>query len=573
MLVAPPSDYTPRDWVDSSGSGGRTHYRSNSCTMDDDSEYTPSRRPVTRRSAQAAAAAATSRSGSGSPVKDSKRVLDGAGSVESWNGIITTAKDALMIIEACRQGILPILMNRPKERERDLIRSGSIIVFMENQSGMKRWRDGFRWTPSRIATPFLIYRQLDDEHEELEHESTPRRINDMNLKKGGLIKKALSLAVDGTKIHMISYFTREDEAANTLSCPSNSAIFASIQIPDDLWSQIQHDAVGASTAGSTDSPRRRSEQGDSRSSISSASCASNLFNEHDAVVDPSMMQHHGSVGMAARMDSESMVSQSPELEDVKPETMDPFWVLSQVTNANLMGNMAVSNFGGSFMTHNGLVTPVQIPSSTSSLANAVPMMTSFGTLNGLSAIQAQVIPGHPNQLYHSAPIMAYQPIMIATPEGQPQQYGFIPVATSQPSSTMMSSQSASLLEAMTAVNGIPPQPMPSTAVSSAVPSSELFLSKTSGGFTQPMTQQCVYMQQQPPSLISPASSSSSSPNNNTSGSIRFSPYRTSPERYLHRSMDFGESESVALLRSTGNQRLQRDPNDKSQIYVDSMRVI
>ena len=98
-------------------------------------------RPVTRRSAAAQAAAAASQSGGGqSKVRDSKRLLDGAGSVESWNGIIATAKDALLIIEACREGILPILMNRPKERERDLIRSGSIIVFMESQSGMKRWR-------------------------------------------------------------------------------------------------------------------------------------------------------------------------------------------------------------------------------------------------------------------------------------------------------------------------------------------------------------------------------------------------------------------------------------------------
>lgn len=42
-----------------------------------------------------------------------------------------------------------------------MITSGSVFVFDEDESGIKRWTDGFYWSPSRILGNFLLYRETD----------------------------------------------------------------------------------------------------------------------------------------------------------------------------------------------------------------------------------------------------------------------------------------------------------------------------------------------------------------------------------------------------------------------------
>ena len=42
-----------------------------------------------------------------------------------------------------------------------MITSGSVFVFDEVESGIKRWTDGFFWSPSRILGNFLLYRETD----------------------------------------------------------------------------------------------------------------------------------------------------------------------------------------------------------------------------------------------------------------------------------------------------------------------------------------------------------------------------------------------------------------------------
>lgn len=42
-----------------------------------------------------------------------------------------------------------------------MISSGSVFVFDEEESGIKRWTDGFFWSPSRILGNFLLYRETD----------------------------------------------------------------------------------------------------------------------------------------------------------------------------------------------------------------------------------------------------------------------------------------------------------------------------------------------------------------------------------------------------------------------------
>ena len=78
-----------------------------------------------------------------------------------WQGWIETTGDALLIFEAARRGVIPRVTRRLVESERRMITSGSVFVFDEAESGIKRWTDGFYWSPSRILGNFLLYRETE----------------------------------------------------------------------------------------------------------------------------------------------------------------------------------------------------------------------------------------------------------------------------------------------------------------------------------------------------------------------------------------------------------------------------
>jgi Gti1/Pac2 family transcription factor len=78
-----------------------------------------------------------------------------------WSGWIETTGDALLILEAARRGLIPRVTRRLVESERKMITSGSVFVFDEDESGIKRWTDGFFWSPSRILGNFLLYRETE----------------------------------------------------------------------------------------------------------------------------------------------------------------------------------------------------------------------------------------------------------------------------------------------------------------------------------------------------------------------------------------------------------------------------
>ncbi|KAG8984332.1 hypothetical protein FRB94_006134 [Tulasnella sp. JGI-2019a] len=81
-----------------------------------------------------------------------------------WNGFLETTEDALLILEAAKRRLIPRVTRRLAESERRLITSGSVFVFEEEESGIKRWTDGFLWSPSRILGNFLLYRETDKRH-------------------------------------------------------------------------------------------------------------------------------------------------------------------------------------------------------------------------------------------------------------------------------------------------------------------------------------------------------------------------------------------------------------------------
>ncbi|KAL6885366.1 Gti1/Pac2 family domain-containing protein [Trichoderma longibrachiatum] len=81
--------------------------------------------------------------------------------VPTFHGFINDTTDALILFSACLDGIISHVPRRPHDRERQrLIISGSVFIYEEHASGIKRWTDGISWSPSRILDNFLIYREL-----------------------------------------------------------------------------------------------------------------------------------------------------------------------------------------------------------------------------------------------------------------------------------------------------------------------------------------------------------------------------------------------------------------------------
>ncbi|KAK8221069.1 Gti1/Pac2 family-domain-containing protein [Phyllosticta capitalensis] len=157
----------------------------------------------------------------------------------TWHGFVHTTQDALTIIEACLNGTLIHCPRRPHDRERaNLIRSGSVFVYEESTSGIKRWTDGLSWSPSRIMGNFLVYRELERPFPPGEKKRANRArnknskdrkitgslVDSYDFKRGGLLKRTLSVTVNGCTHHLIAYYTIEDaKDQTTLFRPGHDA--------------------------------------------------------------------------------------------------------------------------------------------------------------------------------------------------------------------------------------------------------------------------------------------------------------------------------------------------------------
>ncbi|GAN03975.1 conserved hypothetical protein [Mucor ambiguus] len=196
---------------------------------------------------------------------------------ETFHGYIETTQDSLLVFEACRRNILPKVSRRLQERERKMVRSGSVFVFDEKSSGIKRWTDGLVWSPSRILGNFLIYRELDkkpsaSQKQQIRKKSTSStgilsetavaasskirqttadsnhhyRTNRQlvgslseayNFKEHGLIKKTMSLVVNGAPLHLVSYYHPNDVLEHQLRTPSVVPELANLEISPELLSK------------------------------------------------------------------------------------------------------------------------------------------------------------------------------------------------------------------------------------------------------------------------------------------------------------------------------------------------
>ncbi|OOF91156.1 hypothetical protein ASPCADRAFT_177769 [Aspergillus carbonarius ITEM 5010] len=189
----------------------------------------------------------------------------------TFTGYVATTQDALILFEACLTGVLHHVPRRPHDRERGhLVRSGSVFIYEENSSGIKRWTDGVTWSPSRILGNFLVYRELEKPfppgekkramkkanrrpvpstrpgepyprqesnggyspssttgpYGDRPHQSDVERalvgslVDSYGFKDSGLVKKTMSVTVSGVTHHLVSYYSVEDVMRGLLNPPS-----------------------------------------------------------------------------------------------------------------------------------------------------------------------------------------------------------------------------------------------------------------------------------------------------------------------------------------------------------------
>ncbi|KAJ5965301.1 hypothetical protein N7481_012015 [Penicillium waksmanii] len=80
--------------------------------------------------------------------------------METYNGYIRTPADAILLIQACYNGFLPRVGKRLSPKEGRSIQNGSVFIWEEHETGLRRWTDGRKWSPSRVSGRFLVYREM-----------------------------------------------------------------------------------------------------------------------------------------------------------------------------------------------------------------------------------------------------------------------------------------------------------------------------------------------------------------------------------------------------------------------------
>jgi hypothetical protein len=191
--------------------------------------------------------------------------------VPTFTGFVQDSADALILFKACLEGILHHVPRRPNNQERSqLIESGNIFIYEERASGIKRWTDGVAWSPSRVFGDFLIYRELDkrfapgekrraikrkrgshpcvddfqhgnsdsQENAEMPRPITPHDplvtseqdkelqrsligslVDSYGFRADGLVKKTMSISINGISHHMVSYYKVDDVKRDALARP------------------------------------------------------------------------------------------------------------------------------------------------------------------------------------------------------------------------------------------------------------------------------------------------------------------------------------------------------------------
>ncbi|KAF5379763.1 hypothetical protein D9615_005748 [Tricholomella constricta] len=204
-------------------------------------------------------------------LKISHRIMSSNPDVPPFTGYVETTLHALRLIHAARQGVIPRITRRLNDSERrTMIKAGAVFVFSVEESGIKRWTDGLLWSPSRIVGNFLVYREINERtssrgsHKKSYPLDPPsrgmssgrRNSPDHSLvafrgsghlsqshgtsdpgafKINGLIKKTITVTIEGSDLHLISYYTSEDIRSGRLKRPTSRPDIMGLAMPPHIF--------------------------------------------------------------------------------------------------------------------------------------------------------------------------------------------------------------------------------------------------------------------------------------------------------------------------------------------------
>ncbi|TVY71434.1 Global transcription regulator sge1 [Lachnellula suecica] len=178
----------------------------------------------------------------------------------TFYGHIASIQDAVLLFEACLSGALNPVARRPHGRERpNLTMNGNVFIFDGHFSGIKRWNDSVPWSPSRMLGDFLVYRELNHPFLPGEKKKATKRnkksagigkpepsgapengvsngslVDSYGFKEEGLVKKTISVIVDGVSHHLVSYYKVADVLKQKFTTPSADPRFQHITPRPDL---------------------------------------------------------------------------------------------------------------------------------------------------------------------------------------------------------------------------------------------------------------------------------------------------------------------------------------------------
>ncbi|PVH68376.1 hypothetical protein DL98DRAFT_522816 [Cadophora sp. DSE1049] len=123
----------------------------------------------------------------------------------TFSGKVDSTQDALIIVEACLQGVLNHIPRGPYASEQSrLAKRGNVFVYEGHSSGTNVWLDNVLWSPGTISGDFLAHYELEGSV------SLDGRSEDYNadkIKAGGLVKKTLTATSNGVSHYLVAYDT------------------------------------------------------------------------------------------------------------------------------------------------------------------------------------------------------------------------------------------------------------------------------------------------------------------------------------------------------------------------------
>ncbi|KAJ2693087.1 Gluconate transport-inducing protein [Coemansia spiralis] len=209
----------------------------------------------------------------------------------TYRGYIATTDDALLVFEACRLGVLQRRTRRLSNSERNSIAPGCVFVWDETESGIRRWTDGRRWSPSRVNGCFLVYGELESgssgsssssssDKPAISHGDGPAPA------VSGLAKKTLSLlTTESGKLHLVCYYRRSDANAGQLATPSHDPFLRGIAIPRGLYPDILPEMAQPIAPHALPTARRRRLSG-APANILVRGCTSMQATQHPGSLSP-----------------------------------------------------------------------------------------------------------------------------------------------------------------------------------------------------------------------------------------------------------------------------------------------